>query len=135
MAIRSMLGNSLVEAPAAIAAGVGREILAQRANPSFKGLPVDKRAWWLDVALLGLGVVGKVVAGITRDDVWDETTEGLYHAGLAYVSQDLAHEVSRRGAGNVQPQAPATVMLQDVPRAAYVPAVAPSAGAMLAEEF
>ncbi len=102
--------NAMISAPGAIAAGVGREVVANKVNPSFAKTKVSNWAWGLDAATIVLAGLGKMVAVTTKSNTLDRASDGLLHAGLGYAAQDLTHLARNHlTKGEVQSQPPQAV--------------------------
>lgn len=92
-----VINRALVSAPGAIAAGVGREMTnASVQSAADKEKPVSNRLWWMGAIAVGLGLAGKAAAHVTRNETWDDASAGLYHGGLAYVSQDATRTIRQK---------------------------------------
>lgn len=72
------------EVPAAVAAGVARQETNKKYAPAVATTPVPNAMLYIDGAMVLVGEVGKAF----RNPVWEEATEGLALAGVAYLTED-----------------------------------------------
>src|SRR5579883_1167416 len=88
--------GDLLALPGAVGAGLGRELVGQKAFPAAAPTPVPAQAWWLDAITAGVGAALRAVDYIWHVPAVGELAEGALYPGLAYLSEDAAHEVIRR---------------------------------------
>lgn len=133
---RGVLQDAGKGTPSAVAAGVGRAVADNTVNPGLAGVPLDKRAWAVDGATVGLGLLGLVVSAVTGDDAYYQWTEGALQAGIAYASQDGTHEIMRQinktAAGTTVPKTVMQVVPAQVQQVRQVQQVAAGGGGMFA---
>jgi hypothetical protein len=115
----------------AIPVGVARNYIRRQINPGAISLPVDRRAWYLNVGAGALGLVLKGMAYAGRygkDETLDDIGEGLLYPAIAYTAEDVAHELMRRSAptapqgGFPTPSTVARINVSSLPARAAAPA-------------
>jgi hypothetical protein len=80
----NLMKRVFTEVPAAVAAGVARQETNKKYAPAVATTPVPNAMLYIDGAMVVVGEVGKAF----RNPVWEEATEGLALAGVAYLTED-----------------------------------------------
>lgn len=94
-----------------VASGAARAYAANANNPGLAPVPISKTGWIFDAAQLAVGVTGAALGSVTRDEGWSDWTQGVLQSGIAYASEDAAHEILRLVKGGTPAStAPKTVL-------------------------
>ncbi len=108
-----LLKDDLLALPGSVGAGVARELVGAKAFPAATPTPVPKAAWILDAVTAGVGGALRAVDYIWGADAMGEIAEGALYPGLAYLSEDLTHEILRNMKQPVAPTGRVQVRAQD----------------------
>lgn len=90
---RSPWNDFLIGAGPAAALGVGLDYAQSKVNPTFVGAPASTTGWLVSGSAAALGLLGALVSGLTRDDLYYELAEGVGQVGVAGLAQHATHAV------------------------------------------
>lgn len=113
-----MLRDVMEIAPAAVAAGVARQLVGDQVNPSFRNLPVARQAWWLDAGEIAAGLLMSYFGQQQRMPAVSAAGKVFTTTGVAHTARDATQELRRRFQGTTAAAAAPTQILQSRARVA-----------------